>query len=507
MKRESTPLEEENEMLEKISPIESKIIPFLNLSFNEIKEKTGLDETSVLRALRFLEAKNLLQLSIKENNIIELGINGIYYKKHHLPERNLLIFLEKNNKINLEEAKKGVKLTDNEFKVSLGVLKNKAMISLSAGKIILNASREELAKKSLEEQLIDILPKEESLLQPEMHLALENLKKRKDIVEISRKSLPTFTLTETGKRIAGKEINLGLLEELTPEVIKSWSKGKKFRKYDLSLPVPKIYGGKRHFVNQAVEYGKKIWLDLGFKEMSGNMADSSLWIFDSLFTPQDHPARDMQDTFFIKGVKSRLPAKEIVEGIKKAHTSGVGGSLGWRYSWKEDEAKKVVLRTHTTGLSARALSNLKKSDLPAKYFTIGKVFRNETADWNHGFEFYQTEGIVIDKNVNFRHLLGYLKIFYKKMGFENIRFRPSYFAYTEPSVEIEVFHPEKKRWIELGGAGIFRPEVVIPLLGEDIPVLAWGQGFDRIIMEAYKIKDLREMYKNDIKYLREIKFW
>lgn len=93
------------------------------------------------------------------------------------------------------------------------------------------------------------------------------------------------------------------------------------------------------------------------------------------------------------------------------------------------------------------------------------------------------------------------------MGFEKIRFRPSYFAYTEPSVEIEVFNEEKQLWIELGGAGIFRPEVVIPLLGKNIPVLAWGQGFDRIIMDYYKIKDLREMYANDIKQLREKKLW
>lgn len=153
------------------------------------------------------------------------------------------------------------------------------------------------------------------------------------------------------------------------------------------------------------------------------------------------------------------------------------------------------------------MASLKITDLPVKFFTIGKVFRNETLDWKHGFEFYQTEGIVIDKSLTFRHLLGYLKLFYEKMGFKEIRFTPSYFPYTEPSVEVSVYHPEKKQWLELGGAGIFRPEVTIPLLGEYYPVLAWGQGFDRIIIDYYKIQDLRELYSNDLKQLRDQKPW
>jgi len=93
------------------------------------------------------------------------------------------------------------------------------------------------------------------------------------------------------------------------------------------------------------------------------------------------------------------------------------------------------------------------------------------------------------------------------MGFEKIRIRPGYFPYTEPSLEIDVFHPERQVWLELGGAGIFRPEVTAPLLGKPITVLAWGQGLDRIITDFYKIKDLREMYSNDIKKLRKMKVW
>ena len=245
---------------------------------------------------------------------------------------------------------------------------------------------------------------------------------------------------------------------------------------------------------------------MGFEEMTGDLLQNSFWNFDVLFTAQDHPVREMQDTFFIDE-KGNLPDKKLVNEIKKVHESGIAGSKGWKYSWNEEEAKKMVMRTHTTCLSAQTLSKLDVKKLPKKFFALGKCFRNETIDWSHGFEFNQTEGIVVDKDANFRHLLGYLKEFFMKMGFPKVRFRPAYFPYTEPSVEIDVFHPEKKVWLELGGAGIFRPEVVIPLLGEWVPVLAWGPGFDRILMDYYEIKDLRELYKNDLLQLRKMKVW
>jgi phenylalanyl-tRNA synthetase alpha chain len=287
----------------------------------------------------------------------------------------------------------------------------------------------------------------------------------------------------------------------------SW-KGKIFRRYDIETKAPEIYGGKRHFVNQAADYARKIWLEMGFKEMTGTLIQTTFWNFDALFTAQDHPVREMQDTFYIKDMEAKLPDKKLVRAIRGTHEKGIKGSRGWQYNWEEDEAKKVVLRTHTTCLSAKELARLGKlKNKTGKFFAMGKCFRNETLDWSHGFEFNQSEGIVIDKNANFRHLLGYLQEFYKKMGFEKIRFTPAYFPYTEPSVEMSVYHTEKKIWLEIGGAGILRPEVVVPLLGEYIPVLAWGPGFDRIIMDYYKIKDLREMYKNDLSKLRDMKFW
>ncbi len=493
-------------IIDSLSPLERKIVPFLNETIADIENKSGLDGTSVLRGLKFLENKKLLVIKNVQTKWVELGVNGIYYKKNNLPERTLLITLEKEKSLSLEESPKKAGLSENEFKAALGVLKKKMLITIINGKISM-VGKDEKHKKFPEEQLLDKLPLELNALSPEERYAFENLKGRKEVIQIIEKQALSFELTEQGKKIAGKKIESDLLEEVTPELIKLGTKNKKFRRYDVLAPVPKMHGGKRHFVNQAVDYAKRIWLEMGFKEMSGTLTDSSFWIFDALFTAQDHPVREMQDTFFIKGKSGDLPEKKLVDNVKKAHEKGVEGSRGWGYKWEEEEARRVALRTHTTSLSARTLSQLKKDTIPAKYFAIGKAFRNETIDWSHGIEFYQTEGIVIDENATFTQLIGYLRQFYKKMGFDKIRIRPSFFPYTEPSLEVDVFHPERKVWLELGGAGILRPEVTVPLLGKAIPVLAWGQGFDRTIMDYYSIKDLREMYSNDIKNLREKKVW
>jgi len=496
-------------IIESLSQNERKIIPYLKeKNVEEISKKSKLDKTSVLRALDYLENKNIIKISYDKKTRIELGVNGALYRKKGLPERRLLNILNEKRILSLQEAQKFSALSEEEFRASIGALKKKAMIDLKNEKLILNSSKEEISKKFLEEKFIDLLPLNDEALSPEQKYALDSLKKRRDIVNIKEIKETKIELTDIGKKLTSHEIkDQNFIETLTSEMLKkdsSW-KGKKFRRYDMLSLVPEISGGKRHFVNQSMDYARKIWTEMGFKEMTGNMTVNSFWNFDALFTAQDHPVREMQDTFFINK-NSELPDKKIVEKVKKSHETGVAGSKGWQYKWDEEKAKKMLLRTHTTCLSSQTLAKLTPQDLPAKFFAIGKCFRNETVDWSHGFEFNQTEGIVIDPDANLRHLLGYLKQFYKKMGFEKIRFRPSFFPYTEPSLEIDAWYPEKKIWMEIGGAGIFRPEVTEPLLGKPIPVLAWGPGFDRMIMNIFNIKDLRELYKNDITQLRKIKF-
>ena len=499
-----------SKLIESLSPNERKILPYIEeKKISEICKKSNLDKVSVLRALEYLQNKGILNLHLKKKKIVEIGINGALYKKKGLPERRLLNLLDKKRIIPLQEAQKESKLSNDEFKASIGALKKKVLIELKNGKIIFNANKEEISKKTLEESFLEILPTEYDSLSPEQLHALKLLQNRRDIIQIREEKIINIEITDLGKNIGNSGIkSQNLIEQITPEILKKESlwKGKKFRRYDIMSPIPIISGGKKHFVNQSIDYAKRIWTDMGFKEMTGKIIVSSFWNFDALFTAQDHPVREMQDTFFINK-KTELPDKKLVKAIKDSHEKGVAGSKGWKYSWDEEEAKKLVLRTHTTCLSAQTLAKLEEKDLPAKFFALGKCFRNETVDWSHGFEFNQTEGIVVDKNANFRHLLGYLKEFARKMGYEKIRFRPAYFPYTEPSLEGDVWDEEKKEWVELIAAGIFRPEVTKPLLGEAIPVLAWGPGFDRMIMKIFGIKDIRDLYKNDINQLRKMKHW
>lgn len=496
-------------LLESLSLNEKKVIPYLEEGLVDICKKSNLDKVSVLRALDYLAIKEIVKLEIIKKKVIDVGINGALYRKKGLPERRLLSLLDEKRIISLSDAQKESGLNSDEFKASLGALKKRSLLDLKNGKIVLNANKEEISKKTLEELFLESLPLEESFLTPEQNFAYKSLQKRKDMVILEEIKDVKISITNLGKKVmASKDLSKELIEQITFELLKSeknW-KGKKFRRYDITAPVPKISGGKRHFVNSAIDSARKIWMEMGFKEMRGNYVQTSFWNFDALFTAQDHPVREMQDTFFIDKF-GELPDKKLVNAIKLSHEKGVNGSKGWRYSWEEKESKKMCMRTHTTCLSAKTLSELKENDLPKKYFSVGKCFRNETVDWSHGFEFNQTEGIVVGENLNFKHLLGYLKQFAKKMGYEKIRFRPAYFPYTEPSLEGDVWDEERGEWVELIAAGIFRPEVVEPLFGKNIKVLAWGPGFDRMIMKIYGIKDLREMYKNDLNQLRKMGVW
>jgi len=501
---------ENAKLIETLSPNERKILPLLKeKEVKSIVKKSGLDETSVLRSLQYLENKNIVKLKSEKKKTVDLGNNGILYLKNGLPERRLLTILAQKKEIPLND--KNLKLSENEFKAALGALKKKAMIEIKDNKIILNANMNEISKKTLEEQFLEALPIEFEKLSPEELYAIKSLESRKDIIRTEEKPQISFELTSLGKEIISVNLEQAsnLIESLTTEMLRneSW-KNKKFRRYDVTSSVPSISGGKRHFVNQGIDYAKRVWMDMGFQEMSSTLTQTGFWNFDALFTAQDHPVREIQDTFYIKGIKGKLPEANIVKAVKQAHEKGIDNSKGWGGEWNEEEPKKVVLRTHTTCLSARTLASLRNSKNKAgKFFSVGKCFRNETIDWSHGFEFNQTDGIVIDKDASFCHLLGYLKEFFSKMGFDDVKFVPSYFPYTEPSVEVYGYLKEKKQWIEIGGAGIFRPEVIIPLLGEYIPVLAWGPGFDRTLMDYYKINDLREFYNNNLTKLREVKFW
>jgi phenylalanyl-tRNA synthetase alpha chain len=506
-----------NNIISSLSPVERKIFPLLKeeKNFDNLATISNLDNIEIMRALQWLENKNLIKIKKEEKKIILIDSNGIKYKKIALPERRVLDYLEKDKIVELNDLVKNANITNEELNICIGVLKKKAAIEIIKEdklKIKINSHGLKIKKeKFLEEKFLEnVFPINYFSLSEEDLFSYNELIKRKNIIKLETKTQRTIEILDLGKKVlASWNDNLLLIEKLSPSVLKSnaWKK-MKFRRYDVSINVPKIYGGRRHFVDQSINYIKQIWIDLGFTEMTGEYVQTAFWCLDSLFVPQDHPAREAQDTFYLKNPKLGKIENKILQKIKDVHENGADtGSTGWGGNWDKKVAQENLLRTHTTVLSAKILSKLKKEQIPAKFFSVGRVFRNEALSWKHLFEFIQVEGIVVDYNANFSNLKGYLKEFFGKMGFPDVRIRPAHFPYTEPSAEIDIWHPVKKKWVELGGAGIFRPEVTKPLLGEEIPVLAWGFGMERTIMQYYKFDDIRNLYKNDIKQLREIKLW
>jgi len=503
------------ELISTLHPLERKVLPVHKEtdSFEEIVHITRLQKVEVMRALQWLQNKKIIRINQKLNEQIILDENGLKYKQNGLPEK---IFLgEVKSQSTLDSIFKRSRLGKQELNISLGILKSRGAIEIKKDKdiiVIITPKGKNLLKNGFQDEIF--LKKSFPVYVSDLDLnekeTFENLKKRRRILKVNIVKIIKSELTDLGKNILKFGIKEHeIIDRITPLIIKSgiW-KNKEIRKYDVKINVPNISGGKLHFVTQATQYIKRIWLDMGFKEMTGNFVQTSFWDLDALFVPQDHPSRDMQDTFYIKDPKSGKLPKELMKKVKATHENGfTTSSKGWNYKWSDQVAKENLLRTHTTVLSAQTISNLKKENLPAKFFSIGKVFRNETLSWKSLFEFIQVEGIVIDPDANFKHLKGYLKEFFSKMGFPDVRIRPAHFPYTEPSAEVDVWHPTKKQWVELGGSGIFRPEVVKPLLGEEVPVLAWGLGMERSIMEYYNIADVRDVYKNDLKQLREIKMW
>ncbi|MGA2698956.1 MAG: phenylalanine--tRNA ligase subunit alpha [Methanoregula sp.] len=308
----------------------------------------------------------------------------------------------------------------------------------------------------------------------------------------------TVALTPSGAALAAQDLRL--IEEigtLTRDQILSGSwKTASLRKYDIHKLPKTVYPGKTHPYQRLIDEMRQILLEMGFTEMHGEIVQSAFWNFDALFQPQDHPAREMQDTFYLK---EESPLPKGWELLRDMHEhGGETSSTGWGGKWNPEKAKQCVLRTHTTSLSIQYLVN--HPEPPVKAFCIGRVYRREAIDPTHTPEFEQLEGIVMDKGVTFRHLLGFLKEFYQRMGFEDVRFRPGFFPYTEPSVEPEIY-VDGLGWVEMGGAGIFRQEVTAPW-GVTYPVLAWGLGVSRVAMFRLGLKDLRQLYQSDLEWIR-----
>ncbi|HEY6882835.1 MAG TPA: phenylalanine--tRNA ligase subunit alpha, partial [Nitrososphaeraceae archaeon] len=338
-----------------------------------------------------------------------------------------------------------------------------------------------------------------SELSAEERKAFDLLRRRPNYLVETEKKYSEIVLSNAGKKILESNLNNEAMLErsLTPEIITSgkW-KHINFGSIDVVSPTPVLYPGRQHPLVDIIEEVKEIFVSLGFTEVDGSLIQSSFWNFDALFIPQDHPAREMQDTFYISGIKQNNFATsnqiQRVADIQKE---------GWRYDWNVEEAKRMVLRTHTTSVTIRYLADNKPES--ARIFSIGRVFRNEKISYKHLVEFNQVEGILTTRDATLRDLMGLQSEFYAKLGIKKIKFWPTFFPYTEPSLQSMIYNDDLDRWVEMGGMGIFRPEVTQPL-GIGNPVLAWGVGIERIAMMRFGLGDVRDLYDNNLRWLRSL---
>ncbi len=484
--------------MEEISSNEASVLKYLSSGTPDfIREHDitieDMDERSVSSAVSWLESKGLVECRRETSSTFSLTGEAESYLEHGLPEEKLLN-LVRSGKNSMKEIMGDLGA---EGRIALAQIA-KFGIKPEAGVIKISdygsITKEIEARK---EALYRIRNGE----MPDTKL-LDHLKSRSGLLTEKKITTRSVRINEKGKAVIAGYDSSGMIDALTPEILLNGSwKGRKFRHYDLGSKVSRLDGAYFHPLTVLINRVREIFFDLGFTEMDGHYIETAAWNMDSLFIPQDHPARELQDTFYIESESPQeIEFPEILEKIGKIHEKGFGKYSGWGYKWSSEEGRKLLLRTHTTVSTARYL--YEHNEPPVAAFSVERVFRHESVDWKHLAEFYQIEGTVYSRDANLSTLKWLMGEFYRRLGFNNIRLIPSYYPYTEPSMDVVV--KVGNREVELGGSGIFRPEVE-KILGLKSHAIAWGLGLERLAFLYYQMNDIRGIYNSDIEWLRTYK--
>ena len=471
----------------------------------ELVSKGGFElEVEVMGAASWLASKGLVVIDEDVSKFFVVADTTVV--ENGLPERKAIKAIDAaGGKMDMSAFAEA--LPDGEDKIAVGWLKRKKLADIvkdgdAKVLVLTDLGKDMLAGRMEDEVLLERMAQGPLPEADADARIIKDLKGRQGMIAEEIVTKRAISLTDLGKEALAQGIEIKEeTVQVTDNLIQSgkW-KDVEFRKFDVQTFAPAYYPAKKHPLSRLAADVRKLFTDMGFTEFDGEYVHPAFWDLDVLFVPQDHPARDLQDTFYLEDPK-RIPVEDdkLVETIKNIHENGGDtGSTGWGGKWSREFAEQGMLRTHTTVNSI--ISIAKDPKVPSKVFSLSRIFRKESIDATHLPEFTQIEGYIIDENANFDMLISIIREFYSKMGFDQIRIRPAYFPYTEPSLELEVFFNGK--WMELGGAGIFRKEVVEPF-GVDKPVLAWGFGFERLAMLKWGITDIRELYISDMDLLKK----
>ncbi|KAI8827113.1 tRNA synthetases class II core domain (F)-domain-containing protein [Fimicolochytrium jonesii] len=459
---------------------------------------TPVDQAEIIGLLKSLESREIVTYEAIEDEWLELTEEGADIADHGSYEARVFHAVPSGNEpISVPDLKE--KLGQIAQFGQGRAIKNKWIKKEGAGFV--------KAVEKIDDESQKLLQRIRSERKHSDEKVVKELKKQKHVT-------PIKSLSYSVKK--GVKFTTDVRKEdtdVTEEMLKSgdW-KNATFKKYNFNAEGVQPRCGSLHPLLKVREEYRQIFLELGFSEMpTAKYVESSFWNFDALFQPQQHPARDAHDTFFLSdpATSDRFP-KDYLERVKKVHSEGGYGSIGYGYDWQQKEAEKLLLRTHTTAISSKMLYDLaqeyKRTGVwrDVKWFSIDKVFRNETLDATHLAEFHQVEGVVAGKGLTLGDLIGTLHNFFKKLGIEKMRFKPAYNPYTEPSMEIFAWHDGLARWVEIGNSGMFRPEMLLPMgLPEDVSVIAWGLSTERPTMIKTGVDNIRKLagHKCDLAFL------
>ncbi|MHA1752532.1 MAG: phenylalanine--tRNA ligase subunit alpha [Candidatus Helarchaeota archaeon] len=474
----------------------------------ELAMKANLKLEQVQTILPRLEYYKAIEIKDEISEYIFLTKEGKKYLDQGLPEIILLKYISKSECILTKELKSS-DLEDFVKKIGINWAKKKNYIEFkkkdkesiicltSLGKDVINKGSQEEKFINLFRSVPEILTKN---LDKEYNKIINEFRERGLIDSRSEKN--RFVKIRKGVNI--EDFRIKEITRLTQDIIKNkeWKK-RKIKEFDISLSPRIVYSAKRQPYLEFLDEVRYLLIGMGFKEYKGPFVEAEFYNFDCLNQAQDHPAREIHDSYILKKPKEAvIKDMELVERVKQTHENGwKTNSSGWGYKWSFDLARRLILRSQTTAVSVRTI--LKEKKPPIKMFTLDRVFRPDVLDAKHAQEFDQCEGIVLGENLNLQNLLGILKEFAFQLGFKEIKFKPGFFPFTSPSVEAFVKH-EKLGWMEILGSGLFRPEVLIPL-GIDYPkvqCLAWGVGIGRLAMVRLGLNDIRALHSQDLNYLR-----
>ena len=452
------------------------------------------DQAVVVGAGHGLENHGLVCVSESVSTTIDLDDAGRQARNHGLLEARLWAWFSSQS----EPTMKGLQSAFERHEAGPGVgLLKQLGVSIHQGMLVAEDP----------ERIDEVLLKRQAFLaslprpfDTDIKAMVDAFRSRKGFVVLTERTEREWAITDEGRAVPADSLTeRSVITEITPELLQgeAW-KSAEFRPFDVTLESATPRTGRSHPMQALIERIRTVFLEMGFSELVDDYVQTAGWNMDALFIPQDHPAREMQDTFYLDAPAS-LPLDENLMGLwKDIHEHGGDtGSRGWGGSFSKETAQKGLLRTHTT---VNTIQYLAANPADAcRVFSVDRVFRKEAIDRTHLPEFHQIEGIIMEEGANLQMLVTTLKTFYAKMGYPEVRVRPAYFPYTEPSLEIEVRW--RGKWLELGGAGIFRPEVTEPL-GITTPVLAWGMGLERLAMLVLGLDDIRQLYISDLEWLR-----